>query len=227
MPELKDVLASLMQERKLSATRLAKMSGVAQPQITRILNGQPHNPLVSTVVALSRALQVPVTSLIPTEHTVQVVDSEEPVNTDAYVCVPDMKVSLSAGPGCEWLLEPEDQGAQVAYKRDFFIKKHVNPKNAFRMRVHGDSMYPYFFDGDTVLIEKYKEGDQIRSGRIYAFSFAGELRVKRLRVRMDGKMAIESENSAAYHEELVPLDEFFSRAKIIGRVIDRSGGSFL
>ncbi|MCG5031691.1 helix-turn-helix domain-containing protein [Mesosutterella sp. OilRF-GAM-744-9] len=228
MTKLGENLKQLMTAKTLSATQLARMSGVAQSQITRILTGEAKHPTIDTVVALAQGLNVSLYDLVSTSGGgIKVFPPEEPVDDSLYVLVPDVKASLSAGPGCDWLLEPEDEGAQVAYKRDFFVKKHVNPKNTFRMRVHGDSMYPYFFDGDSVLIERYKEGDPIRSGRIYAFSFAGELRVKRLRVRMDGKIAIESENSSAYHEELVSQEEFFNRAKILGRVIDRSGGDFL
>lgn len=230
MSELNLRLKAIMQEKSISATRLARISGVSQPTITKILNGTAKNPTIQTVIDLASALNVSVIDLVTDGEgkSIFVVDNETPVPDDQFVKIQDMKVRLSAGPGCEWELEPDEEGEQVAYKRTWFIKRHINPKDTFRMRVHGDSMEPYFYDGDSVLLEKARPGERIRSGKIYAFMLDGVLRVKRLSTRVDGQISIKSENRAGgYEEEVVPAAEFFERVGLLGRVIDRSGGSFL
>lgn len=61
------------------------------------------------------------------------------------------------------------------------------------------------------------------SGKIYAFGFGDEMRVKRLYTKIDGGLLVRSENRGIPDETIGPdeMDRFY----LIGRVIERSGSA--
>lgn len=60
------------------------------------------------------------------------------------------------------------------------------------VKIKGDSMYPTLWDGDKAIADTYIP--HLVSGKIYAFYFDGELKVKRFTKRMDGNWVISSDN---------------------------------
>ena len=69
--QLRPILQQLMDAQALSATKLAELSGVPQPTISRLLNGTTDTMLLETVVALAAKLEVTVSQLIgetPIDH---------------------------------------------------------------------------------------------------------------------------------------------------------------
>lgn len=64
IPQIRPILQQLMGGKELSATKLAELSGVPQPTISRLLNGTTETMLLETVLALANALGVTVSQLI-------------------------------------------------------------------------------------------------------------------------------------------------------------------
>ncbi len=60
------------------------------------------------------------------------------------------------------------------------------------VKIKGESMYPTLWDGDKVIADTYVP--HLISGKIYAFYFDGELKVKRFTKRIDGNWVISSDN---------------------------------
>lgn len=154
---------------------------------------------------------------------VVVFDDEEP-DSDEYVAIPEYRISLQAGDGVQEdslsIKEIEDS-TLTYYKRDFFIKRHLNPECCKRFRVRGSSMEPLLWDGDSILVDCSPQ--DILDGKIYAFALQGRLRVKYIYTMLKGGYLIKSANTD-YPDEVLGDDEL-NTFHLIGRVRDRSGDS--
>lgn len=87
------------------------------------------------------------------------------------------------------------------------------------IKIKGDSMYPTLWDGDMAIADTYIP--HLISGKIYAFYFDGELKVKRFTKRMDGNWIISSDNkdNPSLMDEIVsPRDT--QHLHMIGQVKD-------
>lgn len=103
-----------------------------------------------------------------------------------------------------------------------------DPERCDFLRVLGDSMEPTIAAGALLLIDRDQTAPpKPRRGRrkpaardddIFVFLFEGDLRVKRLASLEPGRLAILSDNAAAYPIDLLSKDES-ARVKVLGRVI--------
>jgi len=87
------------------------------------------------------------------------------------------------------------------------------------IKIKGDSMYPTLWDGDMAIADTYIP--HLISGKIYAFYFDGELKVKRFTKRMDGNWIISSDNKdnpSLMDEVVSPRDT--QHLHMIGQVKD-------
>ena len=64
IPQFGRYIARLREERRLSQRDLAKIIGFSQNTLSKIENGQTASPSLDVVLALSRALGVPMSTLI-------------------------------------------------------------------------------------------------------------------------------------------------------------------
>ncbi len=99
---------------------------------------------------------------------------------------------LSAGHGAdgEGMSDEYEGEEQVDISR--LHKLGIQTGNARIVKIKGDSMYPTLWDGDTAIADTYIP--HLISGKIYAFYFDGDLKVKRFTKRMDGTWLISSDN---------------------------------
>lgn len=140
------------------------------------------------------------------------------------IAVPVYDVRFSAGPGHAATYEIEEASQPAYYQRDWFVKQRINPEHARRFRVAGDSMEPFVYARDHVLVDT---GDtDVQDGRIYALRYGNELRLKRVWRHLDGTLVLKSDNPR-YVDESVPPDVAAEHISIIGRVRDRSGSGGL
>lgn len=63
--DISSKLAAFMAEKRLSQYELARISGVNQPTIQRILSGETADPKIGTLVNIAAALSVSVADLVP------------------------------------------------------------------------------------------------------------------------------------------------------------------
>lgn len=137
-----------------------------------------------------------------------------PVTTDEFVEIPMLANPLGAGDG--GALEEYDKvdGAH-AYRREWIEKKGFSIPMLRVVPVKGDSMIPYVFDGNKVLVNLAAR--RVIDGRHYAIRIGDENKIKRLFTQGDGRIRIESYNA--------PVD-YIGRgddAEVIGEVVDRKG----
>ncbi|WAL81504.1 LexA family transcriptional repressor [Pandoraea sp. XJJ-1] len=128
---------------------------------------------------------------------------------------------FSAGNGgIQWELR---QKHALPFDAGFFKKIGSNPKNCKMVVVRGDSMEPYLFNRDSIIIDDTKTA--IRDGRVYAIYFEGEPLVKQIFTLAGGGIVLHSINSGKYRDKEIPPN-MLEFVVIVGEVIYRSGSGW-
>lgn len=107
-----------------------------------------------------------------------------------FVPVSRLSVQVGAGNG-----RPVDVVASLGllqFRRDFLRASGVSPINAAVVTVKGMSMEPTIRDGSVLLLNRSDR--EPRAGHIYAFSWGGEMLVKRFQ-KVDGVWRAISDNA--------------------------------
>ena len=211
-----------MDDRELSQVDVATRSGKTRSYISLILSaGKSFGE--KTARALEKSLFMPSGYLDDdnaSSRLTSVIDWErvEELDSEVFAIVPRVAVSLSAGAGS--VSQGEDELPPLAFRRDWLVKKNITSKNNLRTcTVVGQSMEPYLYDGDSVLIDTGQTA--IMDRNVYAIEHSGELRIKRLSKTYNGGLVISSDNSIYKDEVLSPDDA--QRLRVIGLCVWRAG----
>ncbi|WP_319548089.1 S24 family peptidase [Desulfogranum marinum] len=129
-----------------------------------------------------------------------------------FTLVPKYKAKLSGGHGS---FEISDQiEANLSFRTEF-IRRKGNPKDMALFEIIGDSMEPFIYDGDVVLVDMSKKTlEDIVDGKAYAFREDHTVKVKRLS-RQGNRLIATSENVMKYPPYEIIIEEFF----LIGKVV--------
>ena len=140
------------------------------------------------------------------------------LQADVFALVPRVAVALSAGSG--EVVDIEQGLPPQAFRRDWLTKRGVSSRDSLRVvEVSGDSMTPYLFDGDTVLIDMGQR--DIKDSEVFAIRYGDELRIKRLSKRLGGGLLIRSDNKS-YADEVLSASEA-ENITVLGRLLWRGG----
>lgn len=237
MEQLQRNLAFLLDREKTNPNASADRVGVSQPTLHRLLKGRTANPTAETLRQISEHFGVTIDDLMKRDlasdlpalsqgSNVVALHPEEATPSDS-IQVKEYRVSFSAGNGHRATYDAIEEAEPATYRLSWFHKTGVKPKNAKRFKVVGDSMEPFLFAGDSVLIDT-SENDPTRiiDGKLYAIRYGNDLRVKRLFRRLDGTLILRSDNPA-YKDEEVPPELAEEHISILGRVRDKSGAGGL
>ena len=224
MSTLKDRIEEALLVKKASKRALAAACGVSPGAVMHWTSGRVLTLSAENALKASQFLGVSVEWLTTGngEKTLPIVavnDDEQP--PEGVVVIPEYRIECGAGSAGEPTFEEITESKPAYYRADWFTAHGTSPEKCKRFTVHGDSMIPILFDGDSILVDCSIK--KVTDGKIYAFSFDGDLRVKRLYKQLSGGLRILSENPAVPEERIDPCD--IDRINIIGRVIDRSGSS--
>lgn len=218
-------LDALLLQKGLTDSALAKKLGVSRQTVSFWKTGR-NLPRPETLVQISEILGTTPLWLTSGESSIEgspVAVSEDVEKNDDFVFVPEYRLSFGCSPtgtdAPEWNPVPEDA---TAYRLSFFQQRGIKPERCKRITAVGDSMQPLICDGDKVLIVDQSLGDPILDGKIYALSYGGALKIKRLYRKANGDLIISSLNSK-YEDEVIPNGEIDNLIRIHGRVIERSG----
>lgn len=137
--------------------------------------------------------------------------------TREMTAINSQKAALYLGVSSAWL--STGKGSMKSSSVTVFDEGDALDNDEFK--VHGDSMEPLLWDGDTILVDCGVK--DVLDGKIYAFMIRGSMRVKILHPLLRGGYLVQSLNPDIPDETLDDgdLDAFF----LIGRVRDRSGSS--
>lgn len=245
MDTLAKRLRFLRKERGLSQEELAELSGVEQSLLSKLERGVIQR--TTGLVALANALRCRPTWLdsgdgpmdAPVEETTTyllskgvaygqpvAVFDEGDVLSDSYIQIKEFEIQFSAGNGRTPIFEELTDSVAATYRREWFQRMKINPARAIRVKVSGNSMEPFLFDGDTVLVNLAETN--IINGKVFALRYGEELRIKRVYRKLDGGLILHSDNEHFLpRDEEVPPSVVDSSISIVGRVRDKSGSGGL
>ena len=213
----------------MTQDQLAQRVGCSQPAIKKIEAGGNTRLLIEIAYALGTSAEwlkaggaepTEVRQMVSPYSPIHAVHPEDDLDDD-WIAVPESKVAFSAGPGHMPTYELVDETEPATYRRSWFQKERINPKRVRRFRVVGDSMEPFVFAGDSILVNLDETG--IADGKVYAIRYGDDLRVKILSRRLDGTLTLRSFNSEKYKDEEIPPAVAAEHIAVIGRVRDKSG----
>lgn len=234
MRTLAERLTWAREQKKLTQEGLAKLSGVSQGTIGNLESGfrQSARKIVDIALALdvdpiwlangsgepkpaaaaSAALGAPVAQDSPFIRKPPLVRVGDEPDT---IPIRRVQIRLRAGfTGFETIPEVEDGGV-LHVPKTVIERERLVPHQLLAVGVHGCSMEPLLFEGDTVVIDT-KDTEPI-SRELYAVNFNSEACVKQL-VLEGGQWYLRS-----MHHEHPPVNLRSGQCEIIGRVVYMPG----
>lgn len=148
--KLSQNLRTLMNETKLSESELSRRTGVAQPIIHRMLDGNNKNPKIATLNPIAKYFQVTISQLIGDEHLshIHAITSTEHKGWSSLPLI-TWKDAL------HWHEIMNNYKALSKYPM-VFTDFNVTQK-AFGLEVKDSSMEPKFSKGTILIIEPEKQ----------------------------------------------------------------------
>jgi phage repressor protein C with HTH and peptisase S24 domain len=200
--------------------RLAELSGIPLSTFNDYL--ERGDLPISRALQIAKAAGVSIDWLCPVTPGAI---AEESANYEAsgpvpagYTLLPRYDVRAAAGAGAAVLSERIVD--HLAFKTSWIVDEMgLNPRSLFLIMVVGDSMIPTLKNGDLALVDR---GDpRFRDNAIYAIEVGGDLIVKRVQRRVDGRVVILSDNPVYKPDELSP--EAAEGVNVIGRLVWAGG----
>ena len=155
MATLSERLTSLMYEKGISQAELARLIGIKQPSVFKILSGETRNP--KKILEIATALNVDPHWLKTGEGdpdpSYRIVEVSEPQNPNT-VRIDILDVEASAGNGA--YLSPTEQGLlSQEFDLTFFRQQfgRADAKHLKLITVKGDSMAPTLESGDLLYVD--------------------------------------------------------------------------
>ena len=214
MATLSERLTSLMNEKGISQAELARLIGIKQPSVFKILSGETRNP--KKILEIATALNVDPHWLKTGEGdpdpSYRIVEVSEPQNPNT-VRIDILDVEASAGNGT--YLSPTEQGLlSQEFDLTFFRQQfgRADAKHLKLITVKGDSMAPTLESGDLLYVdisENYFAADGL-----YVFTFDGQTFIKRLQ-KVGKEMLVISDNPTYKEWTFTQDDDVFIHGRVI------------
>jgi phage repressor protein C with HTH and peptisase S24 domain/lambda repressor-like predicted transcriptional regulator len=235
-------ISSALKKIGISQAELAKRLGVSKSSVNGVINGTSRSRPIAD--AISKETRIPLHDLWPDfygpdlvegivsqirgpngmgmiEHlTKDVRESNETNelqhNPEDWAYVARYRTRFAAGSGAA---ADETQSEYLSYRKSYLAYIGVNARTAVCVRVKGDSMEPYLFSGDTILVDTadvtiYRPKLETVLRRAYAFEQDDALRCKIIELDAEPGMLLVSSLAEGYKQERVPAHS----VRIIGRV---------
>lgn len=224
-------------ERAGNARKLADISGVASAYISQVKtlvpqgkSGKPRGLGDDAAARIARAIgeepawmdtdHEPSRAELPGDKgNVLTWDTPDDLPLDPNrVWVDRYDYSFSAGTGMiQWEIREKHA---LPFDVGFFKKLGSDPRHCKLCIVRGDSMEPFLFNRDLVMIDCSKV--RIKDGHIYAIIFEDEALVKKVFKQAGGGLVLHSYNDRLYPDKEIPPEKL-EFIRIAGEVIYRSG----
>ena len=214
MATLSERLTSLMYEKGISQAELARLIGIKQPSVFKILSGETRNP--KKILEIATALNVDPHWLKTGEGdpdpSYRIVEVSEPQNPNT-VRIDILDVEASAGNGAYLSLTEQGLLSQE-FDLTFFRQQfgRADAKHLKLITVKGDSMAPTLESGDLLYVdisENYFAADGL-----YVFTFDGQTFVKRLQ-KVGKEMLVISDNPTYKEWTFTQDDDVFIHGRVI------------
>jgi len=214
MATLSERLTSLMYEKGISQAELARLIGIKQPSVFKILSGETRNP--KKILEIATALNVDPHWLKTGEGdpdpSYRIVEVSEPQKPNT-VRIDILDVEASAGNGA--YLSPTEQGLlSQEFDLTFFRQQfgRADAKHLKLITVKGDSMAPTLESGDLLYVD-ISENFFAADG-LYVFTFDGQTFIKRLQ-KVGKEMLVISDNPTYKEWTFTQGDDVFIHGRVV------------
>ena len=190
-----------------SVADLARAVGVSDNAIYKWVSGRGQPSMIS-LVNLARAARVSIEWLATGQDTPK--GEARGAESGEYVYLPQNSVRSAVGRGTVQSRQIVDY---LAFKAEW-MRRHIgiDPKSLMLVEAVSDSMAPTIDEGDLALVDL--RDARFRHDGVYVLRASGELSIKRIQRRPDGKLIIRNDN-AAYEPTVVTADS----VNVVGHVI--------
>ena len=145
---------------------------------------------------------------------VQAIDDSE--NSQNAHKIRRVKFNVEAGISGYSICQENDEGNPIFFRKNWMDSRGYKPENLIAVYVHGNSMEPGLYDGDTVVINT--ADTEPKDGEVFVVNYENETVIKRL-IRDSGRWWLLSDNS---DQRRFPRKECNSElCSIIGRVVHK------
>jgi len=181
-----------------SVADLARAVGVSDNAIYKWVSGRGQPSMIS-LVNLARAARVSIEWLATGQDAAK--GEAQKAESNEYVYLPRNSVRSSVGRGTVQSRQIVDY---LALKTEWLRRRlGVDPRSLMLLEAVSDSMSPTIDEGDLVLVDL--RDPRFRHDGVYVLRTSGELSIKRIQRRPDGKLIIRNDN-AAYEPAVVAAD---------------------
>ena len=207
--DIRDRLKSARKLAGISQLKLSEAIGCTRAAVTMWESGVTKKIDGVLLVRAAKELRVRPEWLAVGEEPMRSFDEEE------FAMVPRHDIAASMGAGAE--VYSEQIVEHLAFKVKWLSEYGLDRHNLALISAVGDSMEPTITEGDLLLVDKRpSEIQQLKNGTIYVLRIDAQLYAKRIQRKMDGSIAIMSDNKI-YSEETVSAERL-NDLHIIGRV---------
>jgi len=216
-----DRLAELLKAQGISQSHLARLVGVSQATIWKLLKepsqGSKHTHRIARELGTSPAYLMGETDDPASSGEVTLVaavpDNMLSVEAAADHVEIDM-IDLAFGMGGTFIDTDHINIEKVGFSRKWLRQfTHSAPSQLFTTKGIGDSMQPTISDHDIVVVDRSDRRPEF-ADKIWAIVFGGVGMIKRLRPMPDGSVLISSDNQLVRDARAVD-----GELHIIGRVV--------
>lgn len=196
----------------LTQQQVADTFGINKASVAEWESGRTQ-PTSERLVKLADVLQTSVDFLLQGESGSDI--AAESSSGDAYVAIRHVRFKLAAGVGGFEIHYDNSDGGPLYFRRDWMQRRGLKPEKLIALKVHGSSMEPGLFEGDTVVVNLADV--EPHDGTVFALNYEGQCVVKRLK-RDAGKWWITSDNP---DKRFFPDKICDEHVQIIGRIVHR------
>lgn len=141
-------------------------------------------------------------------------DQSEAPPASAFVPIPRLSVSASAGPG--QFVEGEEAAGYLAFSRDWLQRRGLAADQLAVINVSGDSMEPRLRGGDLILVDQSQNA--VRDGQLYVVRAGEDVLVKIIARAGPDQLTLVSTNPI-YPPRTISPTEAAAGFNVIGRVV--------
>jgi phage repressor protein C with HTH and peptisase S24 domain len=190
-----------------SVADLARAVGVSDNAIYKWVSGRGQPSMIS-LVNLARAARVSIEWLATGQDAPK--GEARGAESGEYAYLPHNSVRNAVGRGTVQSRQIVDY---LAFKVEWLRRRvGIDPKSLMLVEAVSDSMAPTIDEGDLVLVDL--RDPRFRHDGVYVLRASGELSIKRIQRRPDGKLIVRNDN-AAYEPTVVAADT----VSVVGHVI--------
>lgn len=214
-----DRLAELLNAQGMSQSHLARLVGVSQATIWKLVKepsqGSKHTHRIARELGTSPEFLMgetddPAPSGEPATSPAISIMVQEPDPDQVEIDMIDLAFGMGGTFADQAYIETEKVGFSRKWLRQF---THAAPSQLFTTKGIGDSMMPTISDHDIVVVDRTEQRPQF-GDKIWAIIFGGVAMIKRLRPMPDGSVTLSSDNQLVRDVRAVG-DELH----IVGRVV--------